>query len=206
MHTLKKTICTATLLICLYAAKAQNELTLQKAFSESYTQEYNRKYSDAISVLSIVYKEDSYELNLRLGWLAYMNKNYTLSQSYYQKAVNLKPYSIEGKLGMIKPLAALESYDKVLSTYEDILKIDGQNYTALYWTGVMMYNRKKYENAIKLFEKLVNMYPFDYDTNHMLAWSYLNQGRNNDAKIIFNKALLIRPGDTSCLEGLSKLK
>ena len=69
-----------------------------------------------------------------------------------------------------------------------------------------MYNRKKYENAIKYFEKLINMYPFDYDANHMLAWSYLNQGRSNDAKIIFNKALLIRPGDASCLDGLSKLK
>ncbi len=206
MDILKKTMLCCTAICMIQFAFAQNEQTIQKAFSESYTHEYNKKYSDAVSVLSVVYKDDSYEMNLRMGWLTYLNKNYTLSQSYYTKAVNSKPYSIEAKLGLIKPLSALESWDKVMSSYEDIIKIDAQNYTANYWLGVMLYNRKKFENAIKHFEKLVNLYPFDYDANHMLAWSYLNHGRNNDAKIIFNKALMIRPGDASCLEGLGKLK
>ncbi|MFX4439369.1 tetratricopeptide repeat protein, partial [Acinetobacter baumannii] len=89
---------------------------------------------------------------------------------------------------------------------EDILKIDAQNVTANYWAGVMQYNRKKYEQAARHFEKVVNLYPFDYDSNHMLAWTYLNLGKNNDAKTLFNKALLIRPADSSSLEGLSKIK
>ena len=206
MDILKKSILLGVICCTIHFATAQNDQAIQKAFSESYTYEYNKKYNDALAALTAVYKDDSYELNLRLGWLTYLNKNYALSQSYYQKAVNLKAYSIEAKLGLVKPLSALENWDKVMSAYEDILKIDAQNYTANYWLGVMLYNRKKYETAIKNFEKLVNMYPFDYDANHMLAWSYLNQGRNNDAKIIFNKALMIRPGDASCLEGLGKLK
>ena len=107
---------------------------------------------------------------------------------------------------MVKPLLALESWEKVLQQYEDILKIDNQNYTANYWLGIIYYNKKKYEPCIKLFEKLVNLFPFDYDANHMLAWSYSNIGRNNDAKILFNKALLIKPADASCLAGLAKLK
>ena len=206
MEILKKSLVTALCSLTLVFSWAQNEKSLQNAFSESYTQEYEKKYTEAIATLNKYYDEGNYEINLRMGWLYYNNKNYTTSANYYQKAVSLKPYAVEAKLGMVKPLAALESWDKVLQQYEEILKIDPQNYTANYWTGVIYYNRKKYESATKYFEKIVNLYPFDYDANHMMAWSCLNSGRLNDAKTLFNKALLIKPGDTSCTEGLGKIK
>ncbi len=206
MQILRQTIFTAIITLLFINANAQNAAALQKAFSESYTQEYNKKYAEAIAAIAKVNSDDNYETNLRLGWLYYSNKNYTQSQTHYQKAVSLKPYSLEAKLGLVKPLSALESWDKVLEQYDEILKIDAQNYTANYWAGVILYNRKKYEASIKLFEKLVNLYPFDYDANHMLAWSYLNSGRNNDAKVLFNKALLIKPGDASCISGLAMIK
>jgi tetratricopeptide (TPR) repeat protein len=206
MSILKQSFFTAIIVLLCINAQAQNDAALQKAFSESYTQEYYKKYTEAIAAISKVNSDDNYETNLRLGWLYYLNKNYTQSQSSYQKAVSLKPYSVEAKLGLVKPLSTLESWDKVLEQYDEILKIDAQNYTANYWAGVIYYNRKKYDVSIKLFEKLVNLYPFDYDANHMLAWSYLNSGRNNDAKVLFNKALLVKPADASALAGLTKIK
>jgi len=206
MQILKQTFFMAVIAILSFTATAQNEAAQQKAFSDSYTQEYYKKYTEAIASINKINEDNNYETNLRLGWLYYLNKNYTQSDAHYQKAVSLKPYSVEAKLGLVKPLSVLENWDKVLVVYEEILKIDAQNYTANYWAGVINYNRKKYEASIKLFEKLVNLYPFDYDANHMLAWSYLNSGRNNDAKILFNKALLIKPSDASCLAGLGKTK
>ena len=206
MGILKKSIIgISTMLLSLFVT-AQEEAKLQAAFKESYTQESVRNFTGAIATLAKLYDEKSYELNLRIGWLYYLNKDYPQSQSYYQKAVALRPYAIEAKLGLAQPLAALQSLDKLLQVYEDILKIDPQHSTTNYWTGVIYYNRRKYEQAAKNFEKVVNLYPFDYDGNHMLAWTYLNMGKSNDAKILFNKALLIRPGDASCLEGLSKIK
>jgi len=56
------------------------------------------------------------------------------------------------------------------------------------------------------FERIVNLYPFDYDGNHMLGWTYLNLGRNAEAGILFQKALLSRPGDASSLDGLSRIR
>jgi len=206
METLKRSFFAASIMLLSLITFAQSDAVVQKAFKDSYTQEYNKLYGEAIASINKVYEADSYEINLRLGWLYYMNKNYTQSQTYYQKAVALKPYAVEAKLGLVKPLSVLESWDKVLQNYEEILKVDAQNYTANYWAGVIQYNRKKYEQASKLFEKIVNLYPFDYDGNHMLAWTYLNMGKNADAKTLFNKALLNRPADASCLEGLSKIK
>lgn len=206
MQILKTTTLIAIFSIKIWYGNAQTDAAMQKAFSESYTYEYYKKYSEAISVLEKIYKADHYESNLRLGWLCLSNKAYPQAAAYYQKAIDLKPYSVEAKLGIVKVFSAQESWDKVAAQYEAVLNIDDKNYTAGYWLGVIQYNRKKYESAIKLFEKLINLYPFDYDLNHMLAWSYLNAGRNNDAKILFNKALLIKPADASCLEGLSKIK
>ena len=68
------------------------------------------------------------------------------------------------------------------------------------------YTIKKYDVAAKYFELVVNMYPFDYDSNHMLAWTYLNLGRTDQAKLLFEKALLSRPGDASATGGLMKCK
>jgi tetratricopeptide (TPR) repeat protein len=207
MEVLKRSILAALLLTFSFLQlKAQTDAALQAAFKESYTQESIRKFPEAVALLIKVYDEKSYELNLRIGWLYYLNKDYQQSQVYYQRAVNLKPYAIEAKLGLTQPLAALQYTDKLLQLYEDILKIDVLHSVANYWAGVIHYNHRKYEDASKHFEKVVNLYPFDYDGNHMLAWTYLNLGRSNDAKILFNKALLAKPGDASCLEGLSKIK
>ena len=206
METLKKIMTGSILLFAVLIASAQSESKWQAAFIESYTQEANKQYSAAINSLKAVYDEKSYELNLRLGWLTYLNKEYTTAQSYYQKSVNLRPYSLEAKFGLIQPLAALQLTDKTLQVYEDILKIDPQQTKANYWVGVIWYNRKKYETAARYFEKLINLYPFDYDGNHMLGWTYLNMGRSNDAKLLFGKALLAKPGDASCLEGLKQVR
>lgn len=206
MDILKKFSVLATLVLAGFFVSAQQEAKRQAAFTESYTQESGKQYAAAVATLKAVYDEKSYEINLRLGWLTYLNKEYAASQGYYQKAVALKPYALEPRFGLVYPLSALQLTDKTLQVYEEILKIDPQNSKANYWAGVIWYNRKKYEPAARYFEKLINLYPFDYDGNHMLAWTYLNMGRSNDARILFGKALLARPGDASCLEGMKLLK
>lgn len=185
---------------------AQQDAALQQAFKESYAAETDGKYAAAIQPLMKVYSEKSYEINLRMGWLLYLQKNYTTSRDHYRKAAGLKPYSVEARLGLAKPLAALESWDELLHTYEEVLKIDPQQVTANYWAGVIQYNRKRYEPAARHFERLVNLYPFDYDANHMLGWTYLQLGRTAESRLLFQKALLIRPGDASSISGLSGIK
>ena len=56
------------------------------------------------------------------------------------------------------------------------------------------------------FEKVVNLYPFDYDSIHMLAWTKFKLGQLGEAKQLFAKALRIRPGDESATEGYNLIK
>lgn len=204
MENLRKTIIiTVTLFMAL---SIQSQTTWQQAFYKSYEAENSGKYALAISELTKIYKADDYFINIRLGWLNYLSKQHTESQKHYQLAINLKPYSIEARFGMVKPLSATENWEKVKQQYHAILKIDPQNTTANYWLGVIYYNRKDYTNAQKLFEKVVNLYPLDYDSLIMLGWTKLNMGKHAEAKILFNHALTIRPGDQSATSGLKLIK
>lgn len=185
---------------------AQSNAVLQKAFHNSYTDELNKNYTAAINDISPYYTDNSYEINIRLGWLHYLNQNYNASKNYYQKAVTLKPSSIEAKFGFVKPLSFLQNWDKVLEQYMAILKIDPQNTQASYWAGIIYYNRKQYDVSSRLFKMVATLYPYDYDGNHMLGWSLLMDGKKDEAKGYFEKALLIKPGDDSSTDGLSKCK
>ena len=206
MGVLKKIFFITIFVTCAVKLRAQTNAVLQRAFHNSYADENNKNYTAAINDIYPCYNENNYEINIRLGWLNYLNKNYNASQVYYQRAINIKPGSVEAKFGYVKPLYFLQNWDKVLEQYIDIIKIDPQNTQANYWAGIIYYNRKQYEAAIRCFRMVVTLYPFDYDGNHMLAWSYLMVGKKSDAASYFEKALLIKPDDASSLDGLSKAK
>lgn len=207
MGTLKRKIMSVLLaFIAVSALNGQGDIKIQAAFAESYKAEISGNYAVSISEIRSVYQADDYNMNARMGWLHFLAKQYTESISFYEKAVKLKPYVLEARFGMIKSLNALESWDKVKEQYENILRIDDQNTTSLYWLGVLLYNRKDYDGAARNFEKIVNLYPMDYGSVIMLAWAKYYQGRITDAKIMFNQALLLSPNDASALSGLKLIK
>lgn len=206
MEVLKRLLFVFLLVGAAKAAMAQSNALLQKAFHNSYVDEAAKNYSAAINDISPYYTENSYEINIRLGWLYYLNKNYSVSAQYYHKAVNLRSESIEAKFGYVQPLALLQNWDNVLEQYLAIIRIAPQNTQANYWAGVIYYNRKQYTTAIKYFKIVADLYPFDYDGNHMLGWALLMSGNKADAKPYFETALVIKPGDESSADGLNHCK
>jgi len=204
MELLKRIIAFVVVMtIAVQFGSAQNYEAIQNAFNESYNYEYNGQYSKAIESLKSVYLEDSYEINLRLGWLNYMGGFFTESLAFYQKAIDLKPLSIEAKLGYVYPASALGNWEQVKTQYNEILKIDPQNTTANYRLGSIYYGNEEYTTALKYFEKVVNLYPFDYSSLLMYAWTNLKLGKTREAKVLFNKVLMNKPGDESATDGLN---
>jgi len=185
---------------------AQNDEKEIATFKQSYSLETKSEFTKAIAILKEIYKEDSYEINIRLAWLSYEAGQFSQSMTYYQNAISLKQYSVEARLGFVYPAAALGNWDQVIVQYKKILEFDAQNSTANFRLGMIYYSRKDYPTAQKYFERVVNLYPFDYDGNHMLGWSYLQMGKMREARILLTKALLNRPDDASALEGLSLIK
>ncbi len=188
----------------IYGQVSQEKLEL--AFSQSYSYEKNGDYSQAVKVLKDVYNEKSYEVNLRLGWITYLQGNYTESASYYNKAIQLMPLSEEARLGFVLPASAMGNWDAVIREYLKIIENNPNQTTILYRLGNIYYARNDFNKAYTYFEKLVNLYPFSYDGLLMFAWTNLKLGKYKEAKILFQKVLLLSPDDTSAKEGLSLIK
>ena len=72
--------------------------------------------------------------------------------------------------------------------------------------GLIYYGREDYEAALRYFDKVVNLFPFDYDALTMLAWTHFRLQNTREARVLFQKALLHTPGGTSAIEGLELLK
>jgi len=186
--------------------KGQDNTKLIAAFSDSYTKEKAGKYQEAVTSLKAFYDAGSYEINLRLGWLTYLQGQFTESLAYYNKAADLMPYAIEPRLGLVLPASSLGNWDMVIAQYNKILEVDPNNTVTLYRLGLITYDKKDYKQAYKYFEKVVNLYPFDYQSVLMLGWTNYKLGKTREAKILFNKALLYYPEDASAKEGLSLVK
>jgi len=208
METLKKFIlgmALLTLTVPVFTQSAAYSKTV-KAFQDSYLNEATGDLQAATQVLQDVYDANGYEINLRLGWLTYSAGQFTESYSYYNRAVELRPFAVEPRFGLIYPTAAMGNWDIVISQYEKIIEIAPGNTIAIHRLGLVYYGQKDYPAAEKLFDKVVNLYPFDYDALLMLAWTKLQLKKFREAKVLFNKALMHTPGGQSALEGLELLE
>ncbi len=206
MEFLRKLTSIFSLLLITNFVFAQDFSAMQKAFSESYVLEKSKNYDEAIKKIKSVFDNDSYEVNLRLGWLEYSAKNYTESQTHYARALELMPYSEEAKFGLVYPKAALGKWTDVINLYNSILINSPNNTLANYRLGLIYYNRKDYSKALVYFKKVVDLYPFDYDGLLMYAWTSFQIGKTREAKVLFNKVLMLSPSDESALEGLGLIK
>ena len=185
---------------------AQDYTKLSAAFSDSYVREKAGKFGEAVLSLKTIYDPASYEINLRLGWLTYLQGQFTESLAYYNRAIELMPYAIEPRFGVVLPSSSMGNWDMVIDQYNKILAIDPKNTVTLYRLGLISYDKKDYNQAYQYFEKVVNLYPFDYQNVVMLAWTNYRLGKMREAKILFNKALLYYPDDASAKEGLGLIK
>ena len=203
---MKKTIIIVLSVLGFGLLQAQDNEKIRSAFENSYTQEKEGDYKKAIESLKAVYSENSFPINIRLGWLSYMGGFFTESIAYYQRSISLKPLALDAKFGYIYPTSAMGQWDQVKRTYKEILAIDPQNTTANYRMGSIHYGNGEYETALKYFEKVVNLYPFDYDALVMYAWTCFQLGKFREAEVLFNQALMNQPSGQSALEGLEALE
>lgn len=202
----RKTILVIIMVLITWNSYSQNYDAVIKAFKASYQLEAKKEYGKALEALKSVYDEKSYEINIRMGYLAYLSGSHNDAVNYYKKAITLKPYAIEPILGYAMPASVLGKWKEIEELYDKALTIDPHNTLIHYRKGLFHYNRGNFQEAEKSFEKVVNLYPFDYDGLHMLAWTKLKLQKSNEAKILFQKALYSQPDNKSALEGLGLIK
>jgi len=170
---MKKLLLLLILLTPIFA-KETGLTFIKNAYFKSYDYEKVGQYQEAIKVLVPLYKKypKGYTLNLRFGWLFFLNKKYNNAIEYYNKAALVKPYSIEPKLGLIKTYLNTYQYQKAENVGNSILKVDYYNYYGNFYTIRSLIYQKKYPSALKISKKMLAIYPTDILFLEQLATIY----------------------------------
>jgi len=178
-------------------------------FNASLAFEKQGNYAAALKEMEAIGAEgkESYAVNVRLGWLYYKNSQYDPSENYYRLGIMLSGQkSIEAMLGLTLPLAANQDWKQVESTYQKILGIDPENYSANLRLGQIYLNQGDFARAATYLDRIAERYPTDYETVLSTAWNDFSLGKTTDARRLFERTLMLSPGDTSAQRGLSYLK
>ena len=166
-----------------------------KAYYQSYNYEKMGDSKDAIRSIMPVYEKypQGYTVNLRLGWLYYLDKKYANSIKYYKNAEYIIPSSIEPALGMALPLMAQKRWSSVESLMYKVIKVDYYNYYANLRLSIALREENKLTQAKKVVNKMLALYPTDVNFLDQLGLIYYAEGRKKYAKSVFGNILVLDP-------------
>jgi len=169
---------------------------IKDGYFKSYDYEQMQRYDEAIKVLAPLYKKypKGYTLNLRYGWLFYLNKNYNDSIRYYKKASLINSYALDPKLGLIRVYLDTYSYKKAQSTAYELLKVDYYNYYANLYAIKALIAQKKYDIANKMINKMLALYPTDISYLEQLAIVY-KLTNNKYLQKLYENILILDPNN-----------
>lgn len=193
------------ILLLAITVSVSAQVNPSQIFANSYQSESSGDYQKAISELNVLNGYD-YHKALRLGWLYYLAKDYESSKKFYNQAISLAPQAVEALFGICYPLDAQKKTDELEAVYKKILALDKGNSKVNYALGNIYYYRKDFIQAEKYFDIVQTMYPFDYYSTLMSAWTKYFLNKKTDAQRLFNTVLIISPTDQSAKDGLNLLK
>ncbi len=168
---------------------------IKKSYYQSYNYEKMGNYRDAIRALSPVYNAypNGYTVNLRLGWLYYLDKNYANSITHYKTSRNIAVGAIEPLLGMSLPLMAQQKWTKVEKLMYEVLKKDYYNYYGNFRLSIALRMEKKYNLAEKVIRKMLGLYPTDVNFLVELGMVLKAKTQTKEATAVFASVLILDP-------------
>jgi len=186
-------------------APALSDDEIRDAYHKSYRYEKAQDYDDAIKAMMpiVTAYPQGYTVNLRLGWLYYLNGNHANAKTYYQAAIKTAPASLEAKLGYTLPLLAQERYDETEMIAKQILRVDASNYYANLRLAFALRLQNKFDAAEEVLNRLLPLYPTDVKFLTELGLVKAAQNQPGAARRIFTDVLTLDPENVVAKEQLS---
>jgi len=179
--------------------KSASPQAVLSSFEASYAAEANGEYAEAIDALVDAYNQTpgDYMINLRLGWLYYMNAEYDESASSYRAAIQAAPDAIEARVGYMLPLLAQQKYAEVEATAYKALKQDANNYFATLRLVTALRLEGKYDVAARAAREMLALYPSDVSFLAELATDEAALGNDKTARALCWKIRVLDPDNVT---------
>lgn len=191
-------------LLCASISFGLSDEEIQRAYYKSYNYEKIENYNNAIKALMPVYEEygNTYTVNIRLGWLYYLQKKYANSFEHYSKAIQIIPTSLEAKTGRLLPLLAQDRYAEAEQEAFVILKIDHYNYYGNVRLAYALRQQKKLDMAEQVNLKMLAIYPLD--VTFLTEYALVNHAKGDIAAAVktFRSVLILDPENVTAKDYL----
>jgi tetratricopeptide (TPR) repeat protein len=171
------------------------EVDIQGSYFRSYDYERSQDYDNAIRALGPVYEAypSGYTVNLRMGWLFYLNGNFSNATAHYDVAIAAAPSAIEPKLGKLLPLMAQGRWDAAENLAYQIVSVDHYNYYGNLRLGIALRMREKLEAAYQVVLKMATAYPTDPLFLQELARLAVARGDTDEAVRLYVDLRILDP-------------
>ena len=190
-----------------FSVNAINDDTPDLSYSKSYSYERVGDYNNAINSLSPLYKKtpDDYILNLRFGYLYYLQGNFSNAKFHYLAAKKISPNAFSPQLGMMRISNIKEEFDNSEALGYSIIKNDLYNYYANLYLSYALRKNKKFDASAEIDKKMLDVYPDD--TTFLLEYGLLKFQQKNykKTKEILSLLLILEPENVSAKEVLSQI-
>jgi len=185
---------TALILFFVSAIMTATAYAGASVWEKSYQLALAGKYEQAASVIETIADSGNEFAVLRYAYLLYLQGENADSISYYSKAIELNPDSIDAKLGITLPLIAQKRWRQVKSYSMQVLHMSHWNYTAHVRLMLAEEGLRKWGSLAEHAAQLAKAYPSDATALVYLARAHAWQGDVAAAKAAYRKVLVRVPG------------
>ena len=164
-------------------------------WSQSYILESYYEYQKAADlIVPLVDNKETLELvNLRLGWLSYLQGKYNKSIDYYKNALNYNPKSIDTHLGITLPLLAQKRYKSATKYTQRALSLSPNNYSASEKMMYIYYLQGKWDSLNEFSTNVSTHYPNLVEPLVYIARANFYSGNKDIAKKFYQRVLMLMP-------------
>jgi len=182
------------------------EPDIEGAYHRSFEYERAEAYHDAIRALAPVYEAypNGYTVNLRMGWLFYLNGNFNNAAAHYDVARSAAPFALEPKLGQLLPLLAQGRWSDAESVAYEVVSVDHYNYYGNMRLVLALRMQDKFEPAYQITLKMAGAYPTDLSFLTELALLNDARGNSEEAVRLFTDLLILDPENETARKYLKR--
>lgn len=183
------------------------ENTAASAFRSSYALENQKNYEGAIRALSGLYnvKPRDFFLNLRLGWLNYMNGNYKNALTHYDNAITQNGKAVNAFYGKMNTLLAQGNWKEAEAVSLQLTRQMPSDYVANLRLANIYISEKKYIEAQDVVSRLAVLYPESAELLNTAGYIHRLKGEKNEADGIFQKVLIVYPDNAIAKNHLAEM-
>ena len=202
-------LCMATVVVAPPALSGQQgtqAVDIAGSYKRSFDYEGVQDYQNAIRALAPVYEAypNGYTVNLRMGWLFYLNGNHANAAAHYEVATRAAPMALEPKLGRLLPLLAQGRWGDAETLAYQVVSVDHYNYYGNLRLAIALRMQGKVDAAYQIALKMVGAYPTDI--LHLVELAQIQDARGDkaEARRLFGEILILDPENETARRYLGK--